>query len=81
VYHPDNLTTFGRQTPQAHEPVLPLRHFIVAGVSAKSALLAYEQGGSDYISGGCGKPAIAASSPIEAKSLLALCGCVGSASV
>lgn len=43
MYHPHNLTTFGRQTPQAHEPVLLLRHFIVGGVSAKSALLAYEQ--------------------------------------
>jgi hypothetical protein len=27
---------------------LPLRRFIVGGVSARSALLAYEQGGSDY---------------------------------
>jgi hypothetical protein len=31
-------------------------------VAAKSVALAYEQEGSDYIIGGCGKPAIAASS-------------------
>jgi hypothetical protein len=58
VYHPDNLTTFGRQkvgregiaevkeqlnSAGARTSHLPLRRFIVGGVGAKSALLAYEQ--------------------------------------